>query len=408
MSTALEKNTPVIKYIEILSYVFLGLGVITSQLNIVSSSVGVGGLIILTIARIITDKSLRFEDKRLIWFAVLFIAAQVLSSVFSGDPAHSFNNIYRKISLYIVFFSAIITITNEKDLQRFLAVFFIFTAVISTVEIAQYVTDFKTLSEGKPLSEVRLEYYGYPITNAEIKMLVLLIIIPLIFSTYKFILKKIILIVLFLPLLFSFYLTNARNAFLGLVAGLFIYGLLVNRKFLTGLVVFLVLFIAFAPLPVKERILSIGDLNHPSNHSRIVMWETGWKMIKDNAVIGIGDVDIKKAYEQYKKPEFHGEGSHMHNNIIQITLTTGFLGLVIWLCWMLYIFYRQVLIFFATKNYDFLNIMAVSSLCSMAAFQVAGLTEWNFGDAEFAVVMWFSLAMAFIVLKLKDLKPNEA
>lgn len=408
MEHAAEKNTPVLKYIEILSYIFLGLAVISSQYNIVSSSIGVGGLIILTTARIITDKSLSFVDKRLVWFALLFAAAQIISSAFSNDPAHSFDNIYRKISLYIVFFSAIITINNEKNLQKFLSALFIFTAIVSCIEIIRFYIDYNSVS-GKPISEFRLEYYGYPITNAEIKMLIMLVIIPLIFSTYKFILKKIILIVLFLPLLFSFYLTNARNAFLGLVAGLVVYGIFKNRKFLTGLAVFLVLFIAFAPLPVKNRILSIADINHPSNHSRIVMWETGWKMIKDNPIIGIGDVDIKKAYEQYKKPEFHGEGSHMHSNMIQIALTTGFIGLAIWLVWMLYIFYRQILIYFASINFDFLNLIALSSLCSMIAFQVAGLTEWNFGDAEFAVVMWFSLSLAFVSFNLMNkIRNNEA
>lgn len=397
-----NKGTSVIlKYVEILSYIFLGLAVITSQFSIATSSIGIGGLIILITTRLILQKGIKFDYKTILFLTLAFIACQVISSVFSNDPAHSFNNIYRKISIYIVFFSAIITIDNVKNLQRFLAVFFIFTALISCIEITKFFIE----QSSKPISEFRLEYYGYPITNGEIKMLILLIIIPLIISKTGFILNKLTLILLSLPLVFTFYLTNARNALLGLFTALVVYGALKNRYFLAGLVTVIVLFLLFAPLSVKERVMSIADINHPSNHSRFVMWDTGWKMIKDNLIIGIGDVDIKKAYEEYKKPEFHGEGSHMHNNVMQMALTTGFLGLVMWLGLMIVVSYKQIQAYLKTKQNEFLNIIAAVSICSMIAFQVSGLTEWNFGDAEFAAVMWFSLALGFIALNLHKKEP---
>ncbi len=387
-----------LKYIEILSYVFLGLAVITSQFSIAGSSIGIGGLVILTTAKLILDRNLKFEYKTILYLTLAFVSAQIISSLFSTNPAHAFDNLYRQVSLYIVFFAAIITINNAQALKKFLALFIIFTALVSSVEITRYIIDY-TLSQ-KPISEFRLEYYGYPITNGEIKMLILLIIIPLIISKADFILNKVTLILLSLPLLFTFYLNNARNAFLGLFAGLVLYGALKNRYFLAGLVLLMILFLVFAPLPVKERILSIADMNHPSNHSRFVMWDTGLKMIKDNLLIGIGEVDIKKAYEQYKKPELHGEGSHMHNNVIQIALTAGLLGLILWLSLMIYIFFRQFKIYIETRPSEFLNIIAAVSICSMLALQVSGLTEWNFGDAEFAAVFWFNLALAFIVQRL--------
>jgi len=37
----------------------------------------------------------------------------------------------------------------------------------------------------------------------------------------------------------------------------------------------------------------------------------------------------------------------------------------------------------------------------MIALQIAGLTEWNFGDAEFAAIFWFNLALAFLAIKFK-------
>jgi len=377
----------------------MGLAVITSQFSIATSSIGIGGLIILIFIKLVTDiSSLRF-DKTLLYLFGAFILTQVLSSFFAGNPAESFDHIYRKISIYIVFFAAILFLNTRQKLKNFLIVLIVFTAVISCIEIVRFVFD--ASRQRMPLAEYRLSFYGYPITNGQIKMMVILIIVPFALSKENFLIGRIYLILLSLPVFFTFYLTNARNALLGLLAGLIIFGALKNRIFLISLAVLTGLFLLFAPLAVKERMLSIADLDHPSNNSRIVMWETGIKIIKDAPLFGYGDIDVKKIYIRYKTPEFHGEGSHMHNNIFQILFNFGFAGLITWLALMIYIFFRQIAVYRKTKDDEFLNLLAVISIASMAALQVCGLTEWNFGDAEFAALFWFNLALAFIAVKLK-------
>jgi len=377
----------------------MGLAVITSQFSIATSSIGIGGLIILIFIKLVTDiSSLRF-DKTLLYLFGAFISAQVLSSFLSGNTAESFDHIYRKISIYIVFFAAVLFLNTREKLKNFLIMLIAFTALISCIEIVRFVFD--ASRQGLPLAEYRLSFYGYPITNGQIKMMVILIIVPFALSKKKFLIGRIYLILLSLPVFFTFYLTNARNALLGLLAGLIIFGALKNRIFLISLAVLTGLFLLFAPLAVKERMLSIADLDHPSNNSRIVMWETGIKIIKDAPLFGYGDIDVKKIYMRYKTPEFHGEGSHMHNNIFQILFNFGFAGLIAWLALMIYIFFRQIASYRKTKDDEFLNLLAVISITSMAALQVCGLTEWNFGDAEFAALFWFNLALAFIAVKLK-------
>lgn len=385
------------KYVNALFFLSLGLAVITSQYSIASSSVGIGGLIIITAFRLITERNIYKVDKGIIYLFLIYILVQVISSVFCSSPAESFNNIYRRISIYIVFFAVIFFIKDERRLQKFLAVFFIFTALVSTVEIIRY---FMEYNSELPIFARRLEYYGYPITNGEIKMLIMLLIVPLILSKENFVLNKTLLIVIAVPLLVTLYLTEARNAFLGVFTGLIIIGALKNKYFLIGIIVIVILFLLIAPFPLKERMLSITDFHQRSIQSRFMMWETGIRIIKDNPALGAGDVDINKVYRMYKTPEFHGEGSHMHSNIFQIAVNFGLPGLAAWLLLMGYIFYRQIKIYIKTRQNKFLNIIAVSSLVSMAAFQISGLTEWNFGDAEFAAVMWFNLALAFLSWKL--------
>src|SRR4030095_8086666 len=336
------------KYTYPVFFFFLGLAVITSQWSIASSSIGVGGVIILSALLLIAGKNTYKSDKHLIYLFLLFILIQAVSSAFCSNPAESFNNIYRKISIYSVFFAAILFIENSRQLQKFLAAFFIFTALVSTVEIIRYFAEYNS---SIPIFARRLAYYRYPITHGEIKMLIMLLIVPLILSKENFVLNRTLLILISIPLLLTLYLTEARNAFIGVFVGLIIIGALKNKYFLAGIIVIVLLFLLAAPFQLKERMLSITDFQERSIHSRFIMWDTGIKIIKDHPLLGVGDVDINKIYRMYKKPEIHGEGSHMHNNFFQIAVNFGLIGLVSWILMMFYIFYRQIKIYLTTRSH---------------------------------------------------------
>lgn len=390
----------VLKYLDILILVFLSFHVISSQLNIVISSIGLGGLIILIAIRFVIMKNRPDEhDSNLKYFFYALILFHLLTSSLSSDPKEAFLQNYRHIPLYAAFFAAIIYLRNLNQLRVILFFSFIFTASLSSYELIKYFTDFVN-QNAYPIEEFRITYFGYPITNGEIKMLFILLIFPLIFCKEKFVLNRFWLIVLAIPIFLSLNFTNSRNAILGMFSGLLVMGILKHRIFLLSMIVILILFLLLAPLPIKERILSIADFNHPSIKSRFVMWETGLKIIKDHPIWGIGEVDLKKIYVLYKPIEFHAEGSHMHNNFLQIILNLGIPGFLVWLLLMVYIFFRQIKIYMLTKKHFLLNTLALASLISMVAFQISGLTEWNFSDFEFAAVLWFNLSIAFIVEKL--------
>lgn len=377
--------------------VFLAGHVILSQWSVAASSIGQGGMIILAAVRLIADKNLYMPEKKLFYLFGALILIYILASAFSIDPANSFMN-SKRVFLFACFFITIIFIKNINQLKYILAVFFIFTALISIVELVRYFIEYYQ-ERDVPIYDLRIEFYGYPITNGEIKMLILLLLAALIFTKEKFVFNKIWLVMISIPVFLSLFFTNSRNAFLGTFAGLIIIGFTKNKYFLAALIAVVILFLIFAPFALKERTLSIVDLNHPSNKSRIIMWETGLKIIKDYPVLGIGDTDIIKVYTHYKKIEFHGEGSHLHNNFLQVMATIGIPGFVVWLALMIYLFIKQIKIYFKTKGSPLLNTLALVSVTSMIAFQISGLTEWNFGDFEFAAVLWFMMALAFLAEK---------
>jgi O-antigen ligase len=394
--TATVKAT-LIKYTDILLLFFLSIHVITSQFSVAVSSVGLGGLIILSAFRLIL-KGIEYNDRIMLLLFTSLILSNLISGILSEDPAESFSN-SRRVLLFVTIFATFLFIKNSDDLKTMLTCFFLFSAVISVIEITRYFVDTRILS-GTDLVEFRINYFGYPITNGEIKMLILLLIFPFIITKDKFVLNKLWLSIIAALILLSLYFTNTRNAFLGLLAGLIYVGFVKNKIFLAGMLVAVSAFLLFAPYPAKERIFSIADIHHPSNENRITIWKTGVSIFKDYPILGTGDVDFGKIYSRYKPIEHHGEGSHMHNNIFQILISFGIAGLLIWLILMVYIFVRQIKIYYLTKGNQILNNLVTASIASMIAFQVSGLTEWNFGDFEFAAVLWFNLGLAFLTEKL--------
>lgn len=389
------------KYLDTIILVFLGISFTAPGLSIALSSYGLGIMIVLLAVKIIWDKRIYPDDKYVIYLLIIFAAWQLVTSLLSNDPYLALINTLRKISLYLVFISAVLVISNKKQLKNLLVALFLFTAVLSLYESVRYIIDFNSQNTAS-LSDFRLNYFGHSITLGEIKMLVLLLMLPFILSKEAYLgkINKWILTGAALLVFFALFFTNSRNALLGLFAGILIIGIVKHRYFLIGCVIVVTLFLYLAPIHSKERIFSIADLDHPSNKSRIIMWVTGIKMIKDSPIIGYGDVEILNIYKKYKEPEFHAEGSHMHNNIMQIAVVYGILGLIVWLVLMIYILVRQIKIYIKIKDDEFLKVIILSSIACMAAFHVSGLTEWNFGDAEFAVLLWFSLSIPFAAEKI--------
>ncbi len=379
--------------------IFLGISFISSQLSVAVSSIGVVGLIILFLIKIIAGKKPLYYDKTLLYLLLSFFLWQIVSSVFSNDPVSSLTDTLKKVSLFFIVICSIAVIDTKEQIKKLLIVLFIFSALVSTYEDIKYIIDFRA-QDKLSLGDFRLSYFGYPITLGEIKMLVLLLIIPFILSKEKFLLNKWLLIIITLPVLLSLYFTNSRNALLGLFIGLIVIGIMKHRYFLIALILAVSLFLFFAPVNIKERIVSIVDITHPSNATRFKMWETGLQMMKDKPVTGFGDVDFLSIYKRYKQPESYAEGVHMHNNILHITLLYGITGLLIWLALMIYLFINQIKAYQKFKTDGFLNIILLTSISAMFAFQVSGLTEWNFCDAEFAVLLWFIFSFPFISNRL--------
>jgi len=349
------------------------------------------------IFRLIIDRNLYRPDTIFIILLIIFILIQVISSLFSIDPRESLFVVRRRAMLYVLFFTSVMFIKNPVQLKQILAAFIIFSTMVSIIEIIRFISDPNRLTA--PLNEFRITYFGHPVTIAEIKMLTLVLITVFLLSKETFLLQKKWLIICALPILYTFYLTGSRGAALALAGSLVVIGFMRSKLFVLSFVSAVVLFFIFAPPEFTQRLLSIGDLNGKGIASRVEMWETSFQITHDYPVFGIGSGDVIKVYERYTKTRYVGEGHQMHDNAIHLLVTTGFAGLAAWLILMLYIFIRQIKIYRRTRGNDTLNSLALASLISMIAFQIAGVFDWNYGDFAFSFVLWIFISLAFLAEK---------
>lgn len=195
-------------------------------------------------------------------------------------------------------------------------------------------------------------------------------------------------------------LTYVRGAWVGFAAGVAVLLGLVRRG--RGLVaagaVLLIAAVLLIP-GVLRRAESIVDLNDPTARERVLMWRSGFAMVRAHPVLGTGPGGVKREYPRYASPHaLQQRRGHLHNTPLQVLVERGALGLAAW-AWVFGAFFHR-----AGRVLRGLPVHAgrerrlvAGSVAAIAAFLVGGLTEYNFGDAEVALVAWAVMAVPFVV-----------
>ena len=206
----------------------------------------------------------------------------------------------------------------------------------------------------------------------------------------------------FLLLTAALLLTQTRSAWLGLAVGCCVILGLWKKICLLVLPLSVLAVLLLAPQVVKARALSILDRRDVTAQERLSMWDSGFRIVCDYPWTGVGMGAMSQVYQQYRHPQSPVDPGrrlgHLHNNMIQVAAERGLLGLVFWIwLWVAY-FYRTWLIY---RSVGTAHVRAkglvVGSLASVAAFHVEGLFEHTFGDAEVITLVYFLMALPFVV-----------
>ncbi len=157
------------------------------------------------------------------------------------------------------------------------------------------------------------------------------------------------------------------------------------------------LLVVLAPVPLVHRALSIADLRDTSNYDRLCMLEAGFSMVAERPLLGLGPDVVKRRYPIYRNdtaPRL--TVPHLHNTFLQLAAERGLLALLAY-AWMMAASLRC-----AWRTYraeggmrGARSDLLLGVILALVAFNVAGLFEDNWRDAEVQRVALFLLAVPF-------------
>jgi len=193
-------------------------------------------------------------------------------------------------------------------------------------------------------------------------------------------------------LLVALSLTLTRGAWVGVAVGVAVLFLSKDFRLLALIPVVIVIGIVLAPPELTNRVYSIFDRNDLTSRDRVAMLQAGVAMVKDYPLTGVGPDQVERAYPNYRvagavKPT----NPHLHNVPMQIAAERGLPALAAWI-WFVAAAAAGLWRLLRTSRH---KSLAAAALGSMAAMLAAGLTEYNFGDSEFLMLLLVMITLPF-------------
>lgn len=197
--------------------------------------------------------------------------------------------------------------------------------------------------------------------------------------------------------------SQTRSAWLAVIAGAGFLMLRLRPRGLLALAAIVGLIVAFGPSELRVRALSIVDPAHPGNAGRISLWKSGMTALSDRPWTGVGLADHYMLIEGYRRPDAGFHAGHFHNNLVQVAVSTGLVGLFAYVAWM---GIAGTLLVQATARTGWGR--GLVALAVWVAFQVHGMFDWSFGDAEVAnqFFLWTGLGLAALGPRPEAEKPG--
>ncbi len=202
---------------------------------------------------------------------------------------------------------------------------------------------------------------------------------------------------LFSAVLFAALVLNLkRGPWVAVFLVLLLLGALTSRRllFLSVLSAGLIMTLA----PARERMLSLVD--HFMIHGgRSSMWQLGAE-IAGRFPLGLGPDNA--AHMRILDPTLPLLHRHMHNNLLNIAVETGWLGLATYIWWMAASMLIGLSVWRNARAHPEIRMLSLGLLMSLLAWQLSGLVEYNFGDGEVRLIAFFFMGLLISLAHLSS------
>ena len=188
-------------------------------------------------------------------------------------------------------------------------------------------------------------------------------------------------------------LTMSRGCWIGLAAGIFIYFVIADRRFLWLFFAAVIVMPFILPESIMVRLLSIGNLEDSSSLYRLYIWLGTFSMLKDYWLTGVG-LGTKAFSGVYSAYAYNGIiAPHPHNmylNIISETGIAGFIGFI----WVAVVGLKNS-ISTAFSGGSFKKHMGAGLTAAFVGIFVQGIFDNVFYNYRIVLVFWMFIAFSF-------------
>jgi putative inorganic carbon (hco3(-)) transporter len=314
-----------------------------------------------------------------------YVVASLGAVVFSQDPRHSLSEVGELLTLALV--PMAVSLLDQRHFGRLVAALAAVAALSSAIGLWQYLHGASSLANRlRGLNNHYMTFSGWALVAA------LVLLGDILFNPDR---RRLLwTLPCFTLCVLALALSYTRGAWVGLGAGLVLAVAVWRPRVVLVLPVLALGITMLLPRAVLERAVSIVDLRHPSNYDRLCMVVSGLEMVEDHPLLGVGLGMVERRYPVYRQDDApRWRVPHLHNNLLQIGAERGLIGVG---C------YGAVLVVFALHSAAALRargraaFAAVAScVLAVAGITVAGLFEYNWGDAEVWMVTLTLLATPF-------------
>jgi len=319
---------------------------------------------------------------------ILFLAIVVFVSIFGERPETSFKKFNRFIVLLIAWLVPVLIaspiIQNRIRLERLVVLFVLGTALKAAYDMirvpAMMAMDVPIFMTGN-------------MRDPQIYMVAICLAVGMIMSgawtlRYPPVSAGLILVISGMILHFK------RGAWAACLCALLVMTI-TSRKWRPLAVAGLIIGVLCSIPDVRERIGQLKREFDPDGGGRILLWTQVAPALITEHPMGMGWKAVKHedflAVTQKVEPKLN----HLHNNLLQVTLELGWLGLSVWLFWMasiLYIFIRSYKRAITIK--PAVAGVALGGLGAFSGLMFNGMVEYNFGDSEIFMLMVLIMGLA--------------
>jgi O-antigen ligase len=343
----------------------------TLQISIAAADILLTIVVLLWITLLVRNRE-RMAVPAMFWPLAAYGVATLVAAVFAVDPPVSLMRC-KQLVLYVI---VPLTYRLLRGRRAALATDVIITvgALSATYGIIQYlILNYDNLGR-RPQGTL-----GLYMTYSGLLMLVTCAAVSrVIFARQHRAWAALVLPALLLALMFTF----TRSAWIGACVGIGILFLLRDFRLLGLLPIVLGAFLLFAPSALTARLYSTFSLSDPSNVDRVAMMKSGWRIIKDDPLTGVGPDMILQVYPHYRdKTAVNERTPHLHNVPLQIAAERGVPALILWI-WFIAVLVRD----FWRRRHSLYPSLSNTGLAVIGAMLAAGLFEYNFGDSEFLML----------------------